>query len=51
MQDIEAVTGKAITKVETNDLDVMEEVSSALFVPTTFVCPTKPWMVFNPVMI
>lgn len=31
MQDIEAVTGKVITKVETDDLDVMEEVSVLFF--------------------
>lgn len=31
MQDIEAVTGKVITKVETDDLDVMEEVSVSFF--------------------
>lgn len=31
MQDIEAVTGKTITKVGTDDLDVMEEVSVLFF--------------------
>lgn len=34
MQDIEAVMGKVITKVDTDDLDVMEEVRSTPF----FLC-------------
>jgi len=42
MEQIEKATGKQIMRIETNDLDVMEEVCvSVLFVVLLLTCPTE----------